>query len=118
MRLLLAATLLLIRAVFCPSFAESGTAPATHNPASIPAWQTFKLGAGGFVTDILIYPDGTEIATTDTYGFYLWNGTIWNQLLAEDHPYFCSKASAPVTTVTSSPLHQKDRGRAALIERK
>src|SRR5882757_2450059 len=80
MRLLFAATLLLIYALFCPSFAESGTAPATNNPAFIPAWQTFKLGAGGFVTDILIYPDGTEIATTDTYGFYLWNGTIWNQL--------------------------------------
>jgi hypothetical protein len=80
MRLLFAATLLLIYAVFCPSFAESGTAPATNNPAFTPAWQTFKLGAGGFVTDILIYPDGTEIATTDTYGFYLWNGTIWNQL--------------------------------------
>jgi hypothetical protein len=47
-----------------------------------PAWQDSKLGAGGFVTDMLVYPDGTELSRTDTYGFYKWNASsaAWEQL--------------------------------------
>ncbi|MGD0095117.1 MAG: Ig-like domain-containing protein [Terracidiphilus sp.] len=52
------------------------------NSSFTPAWQDLKLGAGGFVTDMLIYPDGTELSRTDTYGFFKWNqsSSMWNQL--------------------------------------
>jgi photosystem II stability/assembly factor-like uncharacterized protein len=52
------------------------------NSSFTPAWQDSKLGAGGFVTDMLVYPDGTELSRTDTYGFYKWNpsSALWDQL--------------------------------------
>src|ERR1700676_4660354 len=51
------------------------------DPVPDNAWQTLKVGAGGFITGIDIAPDGTMVARTDTYGAYIWNGTQWQQLV-------------------------------------
>lgn len=58
------------------SQAQRGTAP--YRGASIPsasftpAWQDFRLGAGGFVDSISVYPDGTMLSHNDTYGGHLF----------------------------------------------
>lgn len=61
-----------------------GTAPTN-------TWKPLRVGAGGWVHDIDITPDGTMVCQTDTYGAYLWNpgipapngGTgMWTQLMS------------------------------------
>lgn len=44
-------------------------------------WQALKVGAGGFISGIDITADGTRLIRTDTYGVYLFSGSIWNQLV-------------------------------------
>lgn len=44
-------------------------------------WQTLDVGAGGYVRNLDVAPDGTMVGRTDTYGAYLWNGTNWVQLV-------------------------------------
>ena len=51
------------------------------DPAANTNWQTLKVGAGGYVRNLDIAPDGTMVGRTDTYGAYLWNGTQWVQLV-------------------------------------
>jgi photosystem II stability/assembly factor-like uncharacterized protein len=51
------------------------------------AWQTLKIGAGGYITGIDIAPDGTMVMRTDTYGAYIWRADQWEQLVtAESMP--------------------------------
>ena len=45
------------------------------------AWQTLKVGGGGYVTGISIANDGTMVARTDENGAYLWTGSQWQQLV-------------------------------------
>jgi Bacterial Ig domain len=45
------------------------------------AWQTLKVGGGGYVTGISIANDGTMVGRTDTNGAYLWTGSQWQQLV-------------------------------------
>ena len=51
------------------------------DPAASSNWQTLKVGAGGFIRNLDIAPDGTMVGRTDTYGAYLWNGSKWVQLV-------------------------------------
>ena len=51
------------------------------DPVASNTWQTLDIGAGGYVRNLDIAPDGTMVARTDTYGAYLWNGTEWEQLV-------------------------------------
>ncbi len=44
------------------------------------AWQTLKVGGGGFVRGMNIASDGTMVTRTDTNGAFLYSGTQWNQL--------------------------------------
>jgi photosystem II stability/assembly factor-like uncharacterized protein len=48
-------------------------------------WQAFKIGAGGFMTDIAIAADGTKIAKTDTYGLYYLDPAsgLWQQIVTQ-----------------------------------
>src|SRR6202022_3392819 len=51
------------------------------DPVASSNWQTLKIGAGGFVRNLDVAPDGTMVGRTDTYGAYRWNGTQWVQLV-------------------------------------
>jgi BNR/Asp-box repeat len=51
------------------------------DPTANTAWQTLKVGAGGFLSGISVSQDGTMVVRTDTYGAYIWNGTQWQQLV-------------------------------------
>ncbi|URD61544.1 Ig-like domain-containing protein [Sphingomonas sp. KRR8] len=62
------------------------------------AWQTLKVGAGGFITGIDVAPDGTMVARTDTYGAYIWNGTGWTQLV--------TAASMPSGTFAAAGVYE------------
>jgi hypothetical protein len=55
-------------------------------------WRELPLGAGGYVTSVRIYPDGTMLARTDTNGFYSWTNGRWNSLF--------TAASLPTADVT------------------
>ena len=44
-------------------------------------WHTQRIGGGGYVIGMDIAADGTKIVRTDTYGAYLWDGTMWKQLV-------------------------------------
>ena len=59
------------------------TLKSESTPTFTPAWQPLKQGAGGAVTGAYIYPDGTMVNRTDTYGGYVWNGetSTWSQLV-------------------------------------
>ncbi len=49
-----------------------------------PAWKTFALGGGGFVTSIVAYPDGTQIVRADTYNYYkrvVPSQPVWRPLM-------------------------------------
>jgi photosystem II stability/assembly factor-like uncharacterized protein len=52
-------------------------------------WSTVKIGAGGFVTGIVIHPKAPDIvyARTDVGGLFHWNPTnqTWKQLLRADN---------------------------------
>src|SRR5919199_4332692 len=52
-------------------------------------WNDVKIGAGGFVTGILIHPKAADIvyARTDVGGLFRWNPTnqLWQQLLKADN---------------------------------
>ncbi len=41
------------------------------------AWQTLKVGGGGYVTGISVANDGAMVVRTDTNGAYLWTGSQW-----------------------------------------
>jgi hypothetical protein len=51
------------------------------DPVASTTWQTLDVGAGGWVRNLDIAPDGTMVGRTDTYGAYRWNGTQWVQLV-------------------------------------
>ncbi|MET4389894.1 hypothetical protein ABIB73_005668, partial [Bradyrhizobium sp. F1.4.3] len=51
------------------------------DPVASGAWQELKVGAGGFIRNFDIAPDGTMVGRTDTYGAYRWDGTQWVQLV-------------------------------------
>jgi len=72
-------TFLLCWLAFAPAWAYKHGSAVT--PTFTPAWQTAKLGGGGFTNAIQIFPDGTKLARTDTNGFYLWAGSVWQQLI-------------------------------------
>lgn len=80
----LSAGILLLLATLSNSLAATGWAPFMSGnqpaPTFTPAWTDAILGAGGYVSDVQIFPDGTKIVRTDTNGYFIWNGTIWNQL--------------------------------------
>jgi len=59
----------------------TGTASVTIDAASLSAWQTLDIGAGGYLTGMDIAPDDTMVVRTDTYGAYIWTGTQWQQLV-------------------------------------
>lgn len=49
---------------------------AVTPPASFtPAWQDLRMGAGGLLSSIYNYPDGTILTRTDTYGGYVYKPT-------------------------------------------
>lgn len=58
-----------------------------YNTGNAPSNQfgTFKIGAGGYITGIDVAgqngdtADGVMVNRTDTYGGYIWNGSIWTQ---------------------------------------
>jgi len=68
----------------------SGGAQATTN------WQVLKVGAGGYVRNLNIAPDGTMVARTDTNGAYLYNGTSWSQLV--------NYSSIPNALIAADPI--------------
>ena len=45
-------------------------------------WKPLRIGAGGFITDMDIVPDGTRVIRTDTYGAYIWDSGQWDQLIS------------------------------------
>lgn len=45
------------------------------------SWKPVDIGAGGWLVGIDIAPDGTMVVRTDTYGAYLWSGTVWTQIV-------------------------------------
>ena len=59
------------------------------DPVASSNWQTLKVGAGGYIRNLDIAPDGTMVGRTDTYGAYLWNGTEWVQLVTVDEHARC-----------------------------
>jgi hypothetical protein len=70
---------------------SGGTVVVDPVPAN--AWQTLKIGAGGFLSGIDVAPDGTLVVRTDTYGAYIWNGSQWQQLV--------TSTSMPAAIVTA-----------------
>ena len=46
------------------------------------AWQTLKVGGGGYVTGISAANDGAIVVRTDTNGAYLWTGSYGSTLSA------------------------------------
>jgi hypothetical protein len=57
----------------CAVFVSAGGAGAQDPKLSFtPAWQPFRLGAGGQITAIYTYPDSTTLIRADTYGGYLY----------------------------------------------
>lgn len=71
-----------------------GTLPTV--PVPIVGWQRLLIGSGGFVRNMSIAPDGTMIARTDTNGAYLWNGSLWVQLINSN--------SMPASLVSSTDI--------------
>lgn len=47
------------------------------------AFQPLDIGAGGFITGIDMATDGTKVIRTDTFGAYLWSGSIWQQIVTK-----------------------------------
>src|ERR1700733_12152310 len=45
------------------------------------AWQTLKVGGGGYVTGISAANDGAIVVRTDTNGAYLWTGSQWQHIV-------------------------------------
>src|SRR3984885_15293454 len=45
------------------------------------AWQTLKVGGGGYVTGISVANDGAMVVRTDTNGAYLWTGSQWQHIV-------------------------------------
>lgn len=43
--------------------------------------QTLKIGAGGTISYISVYADGTKLCRADAFGAYKYDGTLWQQLL-------------------------------------
>lgn len=56
------------------------TTATGHNPD---AWQTLKIGAGGFVTGIDVADDGTKVVRTDVNGAYVYDDATqsWRPLV-------------------------------------
>ena len=59
-------------------------------------WQVLKVGAGGYVRNLNIAPDGTTVARTDTNGAYLLNGTSWTPL--------ATYSSIPSSLTAANPI--------------
>jgi hypothetical protein len=59
-------------------------------------WQLLKVGAGGFVRNLAIAPDGTMVVHTDTNGAYLWNGSSWAELV--------NSSSMPAALIAANPV--------------
>jgi hypothetical protein len=76
-RYLFASLLIAVAAILSAWLHGSNSSSSTFTPT----WQDAGPGAGGQVTSMLIYPDGTKIVRTDTNMYYMWNGTIWQPLL-------------------------------------
>src|ERR1700729_3921663 len=45
------------------------------------AWQTLKVGGGGYVTGISVANDGAMVVRTDSNGAYLWTGSQWQHIV-------------------------------------
>lgn len=50
-------------------------------PPPTASWQPLRIGGGGFVRSIYIAPDNTKVCRCDTWGAYIWNGSIWSPLI-------------------------------------
>src|SRR5690349_12901004 len=61
-------------------------------------WKPVNIGGGGWVVGLDIAPDGTMVAKTDTYGAYIWNGSLWQQL--------ATAQSMPSDLFYSSPVYE------------
>jgi photosystem II stability/assembly factor-like uncharacterized protein len=71
-------------------------------------WSDVKIGAGGFVTGIVIHPKAANLvyARTDVGGLFRWNSTnqIWTQLLRGDNvPRDVSTSVESVAIAPSNP---------------
>ncbi|HEY9611938.1 hypothetical protein [Allocoleopsis sp.] len=71
-------------------------------------WSDVKIGAGGFVTGIVIHPKAADIiyARTDVGGLFRWNSTnqAWTQLLRGDNvPHEVSSNIESVAIAPSDP---------------
>src|SRR5580704_2059358 len=60
------------------------------------SWQDLKVGAGGFVRGLAMAPDGTMVGRTDSNGAYLWNGSLWVQLV--------NSTSIPAAIIAANPV--------------
>ncbi len=76
------------------------------DPAANTNWQTLKVGAGGFVRNLDVAPDGTVVGRTDTYGAYLWNGTQWVQLVTSTSMPAAFLAANPKTATTAQGVYE------------
>ena len=71
-------------------------------------WSDVKIGAGGFVTGIVIHPKAADIvyARTDVGGLFRWNPTnqLWQQLLKADNvPHDVSISIESIAIAPSDP---------------
>jgi len=76
----------------------------THN-GELYEWSDVKIGAGGFVTGIVIHPQAADIvyARTDAGGLFAWNpvNMSWKQLLRGDN--LPEKVSDSIESVAIAP---------------
>lgn len=65
-----------------PQFLSRGVVIGAASPTFTPAWQVSKIGGGGNIIRLEVYPDGTMLSGTDVQIPYIWTGSgPWKRLL-------------------------------------
>lgn len=66
----------MVRLPFILVYAAFAVFQTANNSTFTPAWQTLRVGGGGLMNNIAVAPsDGTMVASSNTYGAYLYKTT-------------------------------------------